>query len=52
MKEVSSCGGCYCVDTTSDDELYNALHNLITDKTLLYSLKTRIDENILIDHED
>jgi glycosyltransferase involved in cell wall biosynthesis len=42
MKEVASIGGCYCVDTNNNDEIYNALYNLIVNKEIIISLKNNI----------
>jgi glycosyltransferase involved in cell wall biosynthesis len=45
MVEVASCGGCYCVDTTNEYEIYNALDELIKTPSIIAKLKNEINSN-------
>lgn len=45
MAEVASCGGCYCVDTTNETQIYKALDELIRNPNIIQKLKTEINSN-------
>jgi len=45
MAEVASCGGCYCVDTTNETHIYNALNELIKNPNIIEKLKNEINSN-------
>jgi glycosyltransferase involved in cell wall biosynthesis len=47
MAEVASCGGCYCIDTTNENEIYEALNHLIKNPIFIEKLKKEIDDAIL-----
>ena len=46
MAEVAKCGGCYCVDTYDENEVYNALNSLIKSPSLITKLKKEIDSKM------
>ena len=43
MYEVSKKGGCYCIDTTNENEIYEALEKLVKNPDLLEKLKKEIE---------
>lgn len=45
MAEVASCGGCYCVDTTDEAQVYDALNTLIKNPKIIEKLKNEINSN-------
>ena len=47
MLEVATAGGCYCIDTNSKFEIYNALYNLITNPDLITYLQHSINADKL-----
>ena len=42
MYEVSKEGGCYCIDTTSENEIYEAIEKLVKTPEILVKLKKEI----------
>ena len=52
MQEVASVGGCYCVDTTNPDDIYEALYHLITNEEIPIALKYSINPEKLTTWEN
>ena len=52
MEEVSSCGGCYSIDTTDENEIYEALNHLIINPLFVEKLKNEINKSTLTTWQD
>jgi glycosyltransferase involved in cell wall biosynthesis len=48
MNEIANYGGCYCIDVTKEDEIYNALEILIKNPEVLIRLKKEIEDTDFI----
>jgi glycosyltransferase involved in cell wall biosynthesis len=44
MNEVAQYGGCYCIDTTNESEIYEAMNKLIKEPEILMKLKKEISQ--------
>jgi len=52
MKEVASVGGCFTVDSTKEEEIYNALDILIKNPSIIHNLKQEIQNISLSNWEE
>jgi len=43
MYEIAKHGGCYCVDTNNEDEIYESLEVLVKNPSVLLELKKEIE---------
>ena len=44
MNEIAKYGGCYCIDTTDENEIYKALDTLVKKPEILKKLKKEIEQ--------
>jgi glycosyltransferase involved in cell wall biosynthesis len=45
MLEISNCGGCYSINSHNENEIYDALENLIKKPEIIQKLKSEINKN-------